>query len=248
MREAKVYCELVAHDAPLARGRAPGATRVHPLRRAGQRLRGGRAALPRATSGPAGCRCWASATACRRWRSAGRRGAALEPAASTARPRLTSCSAEHPLFAGLPPRLPVWMSHGDIITRLPPGFSVLARTGNSPVAAMGNDALRGHPVPPRGHPHAAGAADSGQLPLQDVRLQRHLDAGLVRGRERRAHPRARSATARCSAPCPAASIRRWWRRLLHRAVGDQLDLRLRRQRPAAPGRGRERGRQSSAAR
>lgn len=32
----------------------------------------------------------------------------------------------------------VWMSHGDRILELPPGFSVLSRSGNSPVAAMGN--------------------------------------------------------------------------------------------------------------
>ncbi len=32
----------------------------------------------------------------------------------------------------------VWMSHGDRIIRLPPGFSVLARSENSPVAAMGD--------------------------------------------------------------------------------------------------------------
>jgi GMP synthase (glutamine-hydrolysing) len=32
----------------------------------------------------------------------------------------------------------VWMSHGDRITKLPDGFIALARTGNSPLAAMGD--------------------------------------------------------------------------------------------------------------
>jgi GMP synthase (glutamine-hydrolysing) len=32
----------------------------------------------------------------------------------------------------------VWMSHGDRITKLPEGFVALARTGNSPLAAMGD--------------------------------------------------------------------------------------------------------------
>ncbi|HET9588168.1 MAG TPA: glutamine-hydrolyzing GMP synthase, partial [Anaerolineales bacterium] len=32
----------------------------------------------------------------------------------------------------------VWMSHGDRITRMPQGFSVLARSGNSPFAAIGD--------------------------------------------------------------------------------------------------------------
>ncbi len=40
------------------------------------------------------------------------------------------------LFAGLPGRLSVWMSHGDRVVEAPPGFSVLARSAHSPVAAM----------------------------------------------------------------------------------------------------------------
>ncbi len=37
----------------------------------------------------------------------------------------------------LPPgSQPVWMSHGDRLEALPPGFVVLARSGNSPIAAM----------------------------------------------------------------------------------------------------------------
>ncbi|MDO8490710.1 MAG: glutamine-hydrolyzing GMP synthase [Dehalococcoidia bacterium] len=43
-----------------------------------------------------------------------------------------------PLFADLPPTLPVWMSHGDHIVEAPPGFEVIAYTDNSPIAAMGN--------------------------------------------------------------------------------------------------------------
>ena len=40
------------------------------------------------------------------------------------------------LFRGLSGRLSVWMSHGDEVTRVPPGFTVLASTSTSPVAAM----------------------------------------------------------------------------------------------------------------
>jgi GMP synthase (glutamine-hydrolysing) len=32
----------------------------------------------------------------------------------------------------------VWMSHGDRITQMPPGFLALAKSGNSPIAAMGD--------------------------------------------------------------------------------------------------------------
>ena len=47
-------------------------------------------------------------------------------------------AADSPLFSGLPTSLPVWMSHGDRITQLPPGFDALAYTENSPIAVMGN--------------------------------------------------------------------------------------------------------------
>jgi GMP synthase (glutamine-hydrolysing) len=36
----------------------------------------------------------------------------------------------------------VWMSHGDRITRMPEGFIALARSNNSPIAAMGDPARR----------------------------------------------------------------------------------------------------------
>ncbi len=44
-----------------------------------------------------------------------------------------------PLFEGLPASMPVWMSHGDRIVELPPGFRSLAYSDNSPVAAMASD-------------------------------------------------------------------------------------------------------------
>jgi GMP synthase (glutamine-hydrolysing) len=46
---------------------------------------------------------------------------------------------EHALFAGMPHEQPVWMSHGDRLESLPPGFRPLARSANSPFAAMGDD-------------------------------------------------------------------------------------------------------------
>ena len=47
------------------------------------------------------------------------------------------------LFANMPPSMPVWMSHGDQIAELPPGFRSLAYTDNSPVAVMGSDSIIG---------------------------------------------------------------------------------------------------------
>lgn len=46
---------------------------------------------------------------------------------------------DNPLFSSLPTtELAVWMSHGDKITELPPGFEVLAQTENAEHAAIGN--------------------------------------------------------------------------------------------------------------
>ncbi len=49
---------------------------------------------------------------------------------------------DSPLFAGLPSPLQVWMSHGDRIERVPPGFGALAHSENSPYAAMADESRR----------------------------------------------------------------------------------------------------------
>jgi GMP synthase (glutamine-hydrolysing) len=43
-----------------------------------------------------------------------------------------------PIFHQLPAEFSVWMSHGDVVTRLPPGFDAVATSDNSPAAAMWN--------------------------------------------------------------------------------------------------------------
>ena len=48
-------------------------------------------------------------------------------------------AGDSPLFSGLPPSGPVWMSHGDVVSQLPPGFRALAYTENSPLAVIGNN-------------------------------------------------------------------------------------------------------------
>lgn len=50
---------------------------------------------------------------------------------------------ESPLLAGLPGHLDVWMSHGDRLDRLPPGFTPVAKSANSPYAVMA-DTTRGY--------------------------------------------------------------------------------------------------------
>ena len=60
--------------------------------------------------------------------------------------------AQDTLFEGLkdhpgsPPRLDVWMSHGDHVSEAPPGFIVTARTDRIPVAAMANEEKRWYGV------------------------------------------------------------------------------------------------------
>src|SRR4029079_9796671 len=43
-----------------------------------------------------------------------------------------------PIFRGLPAEFSVWMSHGDVVRKMPPGFSSAATSDNSPMAAMWN--------------------------------------------------------------------------------------------------------------
>ena len=46
------------------------------------------------------------------------------------------------VLAGLSPLEPIWMSHRDRVEEIPPGFEVLGRTEDCPVAAMGDDGRR----------------------------------------------------------------------------------------------------------
>ena len=47
-----------------------------------------------------------------------------------------------PLLNDLPAAMPVWMSHGDRVVELPPGFRSIAQSDNSPVAIMADGAGR----------------------------------------------------------------------------------------------------------
>jgi GMP synthase (glutamine-hydrolysing) len=51
-------------------------------------------------------------------------------------------AADSPLFDGVwekGQKYPVWMSHGDRVTELPPGFKVLGTSPNAPIAMIGDD-------------------------------------------------------------------------------------------------------------
>ena len=53
--------------------------------------------------------------------------------------------ADRPIFEGVwvkGEKYPVWMSHVDRVTELPPGFRVLGKAPNSPIAIIGDDARK----------------------------------------------------------------------------------------------------------
>ena len=81
-------------------------------------------------------------------------------------------------------RLPVWMSHGDSVDRLPEGFRVLACTDSNPVAAIGSsqgildyNSIPKSPTRPREQPSSATsylvsatANQAGHLDMSSMRL------------------------------------------------------------------------------
>ncbi len=65
------------------------------------------------------------------------------------------------LFDGVSDGTTVWMSHGDYVTRLPENFSVIARTENSPVAAIANDEAKIYGV--QFHPEVAHSTEGKKI-------------------------------------------------------------------------------------
>ncbi len=61
-------------------------------------------------------------------------------------PAILHVLADSPLFGAITGEQLVWMSHGDHIEQLPPGFRPLAQSSGVPFAAMGNDARRWYGV------------------------------------------------------------------------------------------------------
>ncbi len=55
---------------------------------------------------------------------------------------IRACDFWPGVISGLQSPISVWMSHGDRIEALPPGFEVIATTANSPIAGMANCARR----------------------------------------------------------------------------------------------------------
>jgi GMP synthase (glutamine-hydrolysing) len=63
--------------------------------------------------------------------------------------------------AGGTPGLNVWMSHGDRVARLPPGFSVIASSANAPLAGMADEGRRFYGL--QFHPEVTHTAQGAQI-------------------------------------------------------------------------------------
>ena len=138
IRECQVYCELLPHDTPWEK--------IAPLNPKGFILSGGPASVyePDAPLAPAYIYeknlpilgiCYGMQVITHQL------GGKVTPAAKReyGHAMLHVSSVDSPLLSDLDTSCPVWMSHGDQIEEMPPGFSALAYTETSPFAVMGND-------------------------------------------------------------------------------------------------------------
>ncbi|MCK7502052.1 MAG: glutamine-hydrolyzing GMP synthase [Comamonadaceae bacterium] len=121
-----------------------------------------------------------------------RRGARARPLGAAAAASQDRANAEgHGL-------LDVWMSHGDKVTALPPGFKVMAATTDCPIAGMADEARRFYGV--QFHPEVThtlqGSAILAALRARHLRLRRRLEHAGLRRRGGRARCARRSAATR----------------------------------------------------
>ena len=101
--------------------------------------------------------------------------------------------ADSPIFEGVwkkGEKYPVWMSHGDRVTKLPEGFKVLGVSPNAPIAIIGDDdaQILRHAIPSRGDAHAARRGAAAQFRAQGRGLVRRLDHARLQGRGDRENP------------------------------------------------------------
>ena len=117
--------------------------------------------------------------------------------------------------------LKVWMSHGDKVTALPPGFKLMASTPSCPIAGMADEdrkfyAVQFHPS----HAYRAGQGHAVALRQRICGCQGDWNMPTTWPKPWPASA-SRSATTKSSWACPAAWIPRG-RGLIHKAIGDKL--------------------------
>ena len=137
VRELNVYCELISHDTPWET--------IKHLNPKGFILSGGPGSVysenaPLAPAYVYSSRLPVLGICYGQQVLAYQLGGKVEPgeAREYGHSILLLSSQDSPLFADIPESSPVWMSHGDRVVKLPPGFTAMAHTENSPMAVMGN--------------------------------------------------------------------------------------------------------------
>ena len=118
---------------------------------------------------------------------------------------------------------PVWMSHGDKVTQLPPGFELMAQTASCPIAGMADDARKFYGV--QFHPEVThtqqGAAILNRFVHEiceakaDWVMQGHIDEAVAKIREQVGDEEVILGLSGGVDSSVAAA-------LIHRAIGDQL--------------------------
>ncbi len=137
VRECQVYCELLPHDTPWEK--------IAPLNPRGFILSGGPASVYQRGAPLAPAYIYESQLPvlgiCYGMQVITKQlGGQVAPGTKQeyGHAILHLSDVDSPLFADLPASTPVWMSHGDRIEEMPPSFSALAYTENSPIAVTGN--------------------------------------------------------------------------------------------------------------
>src|SRR5580698_5083885 len=120
-------------------------------------------------------------------------------------------------------RKQVWMSHGDRVTKLPPGFGVIATSENAPFAAISDEARRYYAV--QFHPEVMHTPDGAKL-LRNFALRIAGCSGtwtMAAFRERAiAQVRAQVGTGKVICGLSGGVDSSVVAVLLHEAIGDQL--------------------------
>lgn len=127
------------------------------------------------------------------------------------------------LFAELDAEVPVWMSHGDRIEMMPPGFRAMAYSENSPCAAMGNPDIRAYGI--QFHPEVTHTPQGAQILANFVKgicgaTGSWTPRNFVRDAVRRIRDQVGDGKVVCAlsggVDSSVAAV------LIHRAIGDRL--------------------------
>ena len=199
VREAGVYCEIAPFNAAEEAFERLQPEGHHLLRRAGVGDLRRTARARRRSCSTAAFRCSASATASRRCTSSSAARSSPPTRRSSAAPSSRS-SRPRALFDGLwnvGEKHQVWMSHGDRVETLAPGFEVVASSEGAPFAIATNEERQAlqPDVPPRGRAHARRRQAARQFRAPRLRLRGRLDDGRASATPRSPTSASRSARA-----------------------------------------------------